>query len=80
MLNFGVVGFQPLPHNKKVVYIRLNDNFLNMHGLDYNSAMDEFESQATIVLGPRIKPMFAQMAKSANMEKGAFHQTLLNIF
>ena len=53
---------------------------MNMFDLQYNQAMEEVEASSNIVLNPLIKPMFAQMSKSANMEKGAFHQTLLHIF
>ena len=59
MLNFGIVGYQPLPNGKKCIYIRLNDNFMNMFDLQYNQAMEEFEANANIVLNPLIKPMFA---------------------
>lgn len=42
--NFGTVGFQPLMNNKRVAYIRLNDNFMHIHGLNYNPQMAEFEA------------------------------------
>lgn len=78
--NFGTVGFQPLMNNKRIAYIRLNDNFMHMHGLHYNPQMAEFESQAQIQMGPLIKPNFSVMAKNVNMEKNAYHQTLLSFF
>lgn len=40
----------------------------------------EIEAQAEIVMNPLIKPNFRVMAKEANMERGSFHQSLLNIF
>jgi len=42
--NFGVVGFQPLRENKKIVYMKLSDEFLEMHGLHYSPTMAEFEA------------------------------------
>ena len=78
--NFGVVGFQPLRENKKIVYIKLSDIFLDMHQLEYSPSMAEFEKQTTVVLAPLIKPNFNIMAKNANIEKGAFFATLTNIF
>jgi hypothetical protein len=67
-------------NNKRIAYIKINDQFLHMFGLHYNPQMAEYESQAQIQLGPMIKPNFATMAKSTNMEKSAFHQTLLGVF
>ena len=41
--------------------------------------MAEFEQNSPIVLVPLIKPAFHDMAKTANMEKGVFYSTLVNI-
>ena len=78
--NFGTIGFQPLRENKKIVYIRLSDAFLDMNGLEYNPQMAEFEQNTTVILAPTIQPIYAEMAKAANMEKGSFQGTLLSIF
>jgi len=78
--NFGTIGFQPLMNNKRIAYIKINDQFLHMFGLQYNPQMEEYESQAQIQLGGMIKPNFATMAKSTKIEKSTFHQTLLSIF
>lgn len=79
MPTFGTVGFQQLRENKKIVYIKLSEAFLDMNGLEYNPNMAEFEQNSPIVLVPLIKPAFHDMAKTANMEKGVFYSTLLNI-
>lgn len=78
--NFGTIGFQNLMNNKRIAYIKLNDNYLHMFSLHYNPQMVEYEDQAQIQLEPMIKPNFATMAKQTQMEKSAFHQTLLSIF
>jgi hypothetical protein len=77
--NFGVIGFQPLMNNKRIAYVKMNDNFLKNYGLFYNPQMAEYEEQAHIQMGPMIKPNFSMMSKSANMEKQTFHQTLLGL-
>lgn len=69
---FGIIGFQPLRENKKIVYIKLSDQFLDMHGLEYGPSMAEFESQTTVQLGPLIKPNINAMSKSASIERGSF--------
>ena len=45
MPNFGIIGFQPLRENKKIVYIKLSDQFLDVNGLEYSPSMAEFEGQ-----------------------------------
>ena len=77
---FGTIGFQPMRENKKIVYIKLSEEFLQRYGLEYSQSMAEFEAQTTIVLSPPIKANFQSMAKSASTEKGAFYSTLMNIF
>ena len=80
MPNFGIIGFHPLRENKKIVYIKLSDPFLDANGLEYSPSMAEFESQTTIVLGPPIKLQYPTMAKNVNLEKQAFEVPLNNIF
>lgn len=80
MPNFGIIGFQPLRENKKIVYIKLSEPFLDANGLEYSPSMAEFESQTTIVLGPPIKLQYPTMAKNVNLEKQAFEVPLNNIF
>ena len=77
--NFAIIGFQPLNENSRIIYIHLDDAFLHEHGLVYQSSMADFEQHATIVLKPTTKPNFGVMAKNANMEKGSFHSSLLNM-
>jgi hypothetical protein len=67
-------------NNKRVAYIRMNENFMGMYQLQYGAVMAEQEALSEIQLAPMIKPNFATMAKGANMEKAAFHQTLLGLF
>jgi len=50
-------------NNKRVAYVKMNDNFMKNYGLHYNPQMEEYESQAQIQLGPMIKPNFSTMAK-----------------
>lgn len=66
----------------RIAYVKLNDNFMQQHDLIYRPEMAEFENSVTIVLsgGPFIKPQYPTMAKAANMEKNAFHNSLNNIF
>ena len=71
--NFGTIGFQNLMNNKRIAYIKLNENFLHMFGLHYNPQMAEYDSQAQVQLDPLIKPNFATMAKQTSTEKSAFH-------
>jgi hypothetical protein len=66
-------------NNKRIAYVKMNDNFLKNYGLHYNPQMAEYEEQAQIQMGPMIKPNFSMMSKSANMEKQTFHQTLLGL-
>ena len=68
----GVVGYQPLRENRKVAYMKLDQQFLDLHQLDYSQNMAEFEAQTTVVLGPPMKANYNAMAKTANIEKGAF--------
>jgi len=50
-------------------------------GLQYKPEMAEFEAASkNIVMEPLTKPNFAAMAKSANLDKTVFTQTLQNIF
>ena len=76
----GVVGYQPLRESRKVVYLKLDQQFLDVHQLEYAQNMAEFEAQTTVVLGPPIRASFNAMAKTANIEKGAFAATMGNIF
>ena len=66
----------------RIAYVKLNDNFMQQHDLIFRPEMAEFENSVTIVLsgGPFIKPQYPAMAKAANMEKNAFHNSLNNIF
>ena len=77
---FGTIGFQPLRENKKVVYIKLFDEFLARHNLEYSPSMADFEAQTTIVLTPILPINMKTLASTASMEKGAFNSTILNIF
>jgi len=54
-----------LRDNKKAVYIKLSDSFLQQHGVAYQPNMAEVESQSQVTLNPVCKPNFAVMAKSA---------------
>lgn len=80
MPGFGTVGFQPLRESKKVVYIKLVDEFLSRHNLEYSQSMAEFEAQTTIVLTPAMQFNVKKLAQSASMENGTFNSTLMNIF
>lgn len=39
----GTIGFQPLRENKKIVYMRLSEAFLDVNQLEYAPQMAEFE-------------------------------------
>jgi hypothetical protein len=62
------------------VYLQLNEYFLGNHKLQYHPQMEEVEAQTNVVLTPTTKPNFPVMSKTANMEKGVFHSSLLNLF
>ncbi len=53
----------------KVVYIKLSDTFLAHNNLQYKQGQQELEAQQNIVMGPTVKPNFAAMAKTVNMDK-----------
>ena len=76
----GTIGFQPVQNGKRLAYVKFNDMFMKTYGLTWHRDQAEMEAQTEIVMGPLIKPNFAVMAKAAQMERGVFHQTLLNIF
>jgi len=76
MLHFGLVGYQQLRENMRILYVKLSDNFLNHHQLSYQQDLDF----AGVQTEPLTKPNFAQMSKMAQVEKATFQQVLLNIF
>lgn len=46
--NFGTIGFQPLMNNKRIAYVKMNENFLKGHGLRYNEQMAMYEQELQI--------------------------------
>jgi hypothetical protein len=73
MQNFGTIGYQPIRENKRIAYIKLDPGFLAQHKLSYHASMEEVESQCNVVVSPSTRPEYPVMAKSAGLEKGAFH-------
>lgn len=53
---------------------------MQAHDLQWHREMIEVFQNPQIVMSPLIKPNWGVMAKNANMEKGVYHQTVLNIF
>lgn len=42
---------------------------MQQHGLTYNKGQDELEKASAVVTSPATKPNFANMAKSANLDR-----------
>ena len=76
MPNFGVFGYSALPDHKRVAYIRLNDKFLHNSRLQYHQAMEDVESQITLVFSPTTKPSIPTMANGAKLDRQSFLSTL----
>ena len=65
----------------RILYVKLSDNFLATHHLQYKPEMQQFEMEAKdLAFEPLTKPNFAAMAKSAQLDKGVLQTTLQNIF
>ena len=63
-----------------MVYIKLSDTFLANNGLPYKQGQQEIEQSQSVVMGPTVKPNFAAMAKSANLDKQILQNSLNNFF
>jgi hypothetical protein len=74
---FGIVGYQQLRDNLRIPFARLSDNFLQAHGLAYKPETVDFRG---VVFEIKTQPAYATMAKSVEVEKGAFQTVLTNIF
>jgi hypothetical protein len=46
MPEFGIIGYQQLRENMRILYVRLSENFLNNFGLRYKPEMADFERDA----------------------------------
>ena len=77
--NLGFIGYQQVRDNQKLIFIRLGEQFLQNHGLQYNPQYAELEANVNPVMSPLVKPNYAQMAKAANVEKQIFQNSLNNI-
>jgi hypothetical protein len=81
MPQFGIIGFQQVRENSRILYVRLSDYFMGNFKLAYKPEMAEFENEVqNIVLEPLTKPNFMAMAKSSQMDKTVFTTVLTNIF
>ena len=58
---FGHIGYQQVRDNMRILYIKLSDNFLQNHQLQYKPEMADFRG---VVLEPVAKPNFATMSKN----------------
>jgi hypothetical protein len=64
MPEFGIIGYQQLHENIRILYVRLSLNFLNNFGLRYKPEMAEFERNArNVSFEPLQKPNFTEMSK-----------------
>jgi hypothetical protein len=80
MPGFGIIGYQQIRDNMRILYVKLSDTFLGQHQLMYKPEMAEFEREAkNLVMEPLTKPNFATMAKQAQVDKGIFQTVLQNI-
>ncbi len=50
------------------------------NNLRYKDGQLELEAQQNVVMGPTVKPNYAAMAKSANIEKQVLQSSLSNFF
>lgn len=64
MPEFGIIGYQQLRENMRILYVRLSENFLNNFSLQYKPEMADFERDAkNVSFEPLQKPNFTNMAK-----------------
>jgi hypothetical protein len=64
MQGFGIIGYQQIRENIRILYVKLSETFLGQHGLMYKPEMAEFEKEAkNLVMEPLQKPNFAAMSK-----------------
>lgn len=61
----------------RILYIKLSDNFLQNHGLQYKPEMADFRD---VFLTPVTKPNFTTMSKNVSVDMGTFQTVLQNIF
>ena len=82
MANFGTIGYQKIRENVRILYVRLSDNYMNNHGLQYKPEMLEFERDGKneVTMEPLTKPNFAKMSQNAQIDKMQFQTVLGNIF
>lgn len=81
MQGFGIIGYQQVRENVRILYIKLSENFLANHHLAYKPEMAEFEREANnVVTEPLTKPNFAAMSKTAQVDKAVFQSVLTNLF
>ena len=74
---FGIVGYQQVRDNMRILYVHLSNNFLSNFQLEYRPEMLETERQAkNIALQPLQKPNFSNMAKLAQLDKTVFQNVL----
>jgi len=81
MAGFGIIGFQQIRENVRILYVRLSDNFMAQNQIGYKPEMAEYENEAkNVVMEPLTKPNFANMAKISQLDKSVFQTVLQNIF
>ena len=74
---FGIIGYEELRDNMRIPFIKLSENFLGSHGLEYKPEMADFRRVKTDI---KTQPAYASIAKSVDVEKGTFQTVLGNIF
>ena len=78
---FGIIGYEQVRDNVRILYVKLQESFLNRFNLSYKPEMIELEMESkSVFVEPLTKPNFAQMAKNSNVDKGVFQTVLNNIF
>lgn len=77
MAQFGIIGYMQLRENMRIPFVRLSENFLAGHGLQYKPEHADFRGA---VFEIKQLPQYATMAKSAEVDKGTFETVLTNIF
>jgi hypothetical protein len=74
---FGIIGYQQLRDTMRIPFIKLSENFLGSHQLQYKPEMFDTRGVVSEIM---TKPAYASIAKSVDVDKGTFQTVLANIF
>ena len=81
MPEFGIIGYQQLRENMRILYIKFSEAFMQNFNLSYKPEMADFERDTkNVSFEPLQKPNYSSMAKMAELDMNVFKNTLSNIF